>query len=107
MKYPKESLPKKPTSNIADKKYGFFQSDVKFFKDVASELGMISNKTGNDIGFERHPLAYLVEAADDICYTIIDFEDGINLGLIPEEYALEYLIKLVKTGIDTKKYNES
>ena len=52
MKYPKESLPKKPTSDIADKKYGFFQSDVNFFKDVASELGMISNKTGNDIGFE-------------------------------------------------------
>ena len=105
MKYPKESLPKKPTSDIADKKYGFFQSDVKFFKDVASELGMISNKTGNDIGFERHPLAYLVEAADDICYTIIDFEDGMNLGLVSEDYALEYLIKLVKDSIDTKKYN--
>jgi dGTPase len=106
MKYPKESLPKKPTSKICDKKYGFFQSDVEFFEDVAQELGLIANKSGNDIGFERHPLAYLVEAADDICYTIIDFEDGINLGLIPEEYALEYLIKLVKTGIDTKKYNE-
>jgi dGTPase len=106
MKYPKESLPKKPTSKICDKKYGFFQSDVEFFEDVAQELGLIANKSGKDIGFERHPLAYLVEAADDICYTIIDFEDGINLGLIPEEYALEYLIKLVKTGIDTKKYNE-
>jgi dGTPase len=105
MKYPKESLPKKPTSNIADKKYGFFQSDVPFFKEVASELGMISNKTGNDIGFERHPLAYLVEAADDICYTIIDFEDGMNLGLVSEDYALEYLIKLVKDSIDTNKYN--
>ena len=106
MKYPKESLPKKPTSKICDKKYGFFQQDNEFFTEVANELGLISNKTGNDIGFERHPLAYLVEAADDICYTIIDFEDGINLGLIPEEYALEYLIKLVKNGIDTKKYNE-
>ena len=106
MKYPKESLPKKPTSKICDKKYGFFQQDKEFFTEVANELGLISNKSGNDIGFERHPLAYLVEAADDICYTIIDFEDGINLGLIPEEYALEYLIKLVKNGIDTKKYNE-
>jgi dGTPase len=104
MKYPKESLPKKPTKNIADKKYGFFQSDKEFFQDVASELGMISNKTGNDVGFERHPLAYLVEAADDICYTIIDFEDGINLGLVSEDYALEYLIKLVKDTIDTAKY---
>jgi dGTPase len=106
MKYPKESLPKKPTQKICDKKYGFFQSDKAFFVEVANELGLISNKHGNDIGFERHPLAYLVEAADDICYTIIDFEDGINLGLISEEYALEYLIKLVKNGIDTKKYNE-
>lgn len=104
MKYPKESLPKKPTSNIADKKYGFFQQDKPFFKEVAAELGLISNKTGEDIGFERHPLAYLVEAADDICYTIIDFEDGINLGLIQEEFALEYLIKLVKNSIDSSKY---
>ena len=106
MKYPKESLPKKPTQKICDKKYGCFQSDKSFFIEVANELGLISNKSGNDIGFERHPLAYLVEAADDICYTIIDFEDGINLGWISEEYALEYLIKLVKNGIDTKKYNE-
>jgi dGTPase len=105
MKYPKESLPKKPTHNIADKKYGFFQTDKAFFKEVAQELGLISNKTGNDIGYERHPLAYLVEAADDICYTIIDFEDGINLGLVSEDFALEYLIKLVKDAIDTNKYN--
>ena len=105
MKYPKESLPKKPTQNIADKKYGFFQTDKYFFKEVAEELGMIPNKTGSDIGFERHPLAYLVEAADDICYTIIDFEDGINLGLVSEDFALEYLIKLVKDSIDTSKYN--
>ena len=106
MKYPKESLPKKPTTRICDKKYGFFQQDKAFFADVAKELGMIANKSGYDIGFERHPLAYLVEAADDICYTIIDFEDGINLGLIQEEFALEYLIKLVKNGIDANKYNQ-
>lgn len=103
-KYPKESLPKKPTKNISDKKYGFFQSDKDFFKEVAEELGMISNKSGEDIGYERHPLAFLVEAADDICYTIIDFEDGINLGLVSEDFALEYLIKLVKDTIDANKY---
>ena len=105
MKYPKESLPKKPTKNIADKKYGFFQSDKVFFEEVAADMGLIPNKSGKDIGFERHPLAYLVEAADDICYTIIDFEDGINLGLVQEEYALEYLIKLVKDSIDSTKYS--
>ncbi len=106
MKYPKESLPKKPTSHIADKKYGVFQLDKPFFEEIASELGLISSGNNNDISFRRHPLAYLVEAADDICYTIIDFEDGINLGLIEEDFALEYLIKLVKDSIDSKKYHQ-
>ncbi|MTE26915.1 deoxyguanosinetriphosphate triphosphohydrolase [Winogradskyella ouciana] len=104
IKYPKESLPKKPSHHIVDKKYGFFQSDKDMFKDVASELGLIK-RSDNHLNYNRHPLAYLVEAADDICYTIIDFEDGINLGLIEEDYALEYLIKLVKGKIITENYN--
>jgi dGTPase len=106
MKYPKESLPKKPTNHIADKKYGIFQSDVPFFNEVAQELGLIATGENGNVAYKRHPLAYLVEAADDICYTIIDFEDGINLGLIDEEFALEYLIKLVKNNIDSKKYHQ-
>jgi dGTPase len=104
IKYPKESLPKKPTTHVADKKYGIFQSEVPCFEDVANELGLASNSKNSS--YHRHPLAYLVEAADDICYTIIDFEDGINLGLIEEDFALEYLIKLVKNTIDTKKYHQ-
>jgi len=103
MKYPKESLPYKPTSHIADKKYGFFQDDKIAFQDVAEELGLLQTRSGNDVSYARHPLTFLVEAADDICYTIIDFEDGINLGLISEEYALEYLIKLVP-HINRSKY---
>lgn len=102
LKYPKESLPKKPTNHIADKKYGFFQSETTEFLDVVQELGM-QKKSETAISYYRHPLAYLVEAADDICYTIIDFEDGINLGLIEEEYALEYLSKLIH-GINRDKY---
>jgi len=104
MKYPKESLPKKPTHNIIDKKYGFFQSDKDVFIDVAKELGLKKVRDGKDVTFCRHPLAFLVEAADDICYTIIDFEDGINLGLIEEDFALEYLINLVRDTINTEKY---
>ena len=104
LKYPKESLPKKPTNHIADKKYGFFQSEKEEFLDVVQDLGMLQKST-EAISYFRHPLAYLVEAADDICYTIIDFEDGINLGLIDEEFALEYMIKLVKDTIDIKKYH--
>ncbi|SNR39560.1 dGTPase [Dokdonia pacifica] len=105
MKYPKESLPVKPTKHIADKKFGFFQSEKQSFQEVAEELGLLQTRKGNDIGYARHPLTFLVEAADDICYTIIDFEDGINLGLISEEYALEYMVKLVP-NINTKKYYE-
>ena len=104
LKYPKESLPKNPTSHIVDKKYGFFQSEKQEFLEVVEDLGMLQ-KSKDSISFYRHPLAYLVEAADDICYTIIDFEDGINLGLIEEEFALEYMIKLVKDTIDSKKYH--
>ncbi|PZD78519.1 deoxyguanosinetriphosphate triphosphohydrolase [Mesonia sp. K7] len=106
MKYPKESLPHKPTKDINDKKYGFFQSEKNIFKDVAEELGLIKIGDEKDLRYKRHPLSFLVEAADDICYTIIDFEDGINLGLIEEEKALEFLIKLVKEKINTQKYQE-
>ncbi|WP_343911970.1 dGTP triphosphohydrolase [Aquimarina litoralis] len=105
MKYPKASLPKKPTPHIAHKKFGYFQNESAFFKEVAEEVGLIPQQIGDEITYSRHPLTFLVEAADDICYTIIDFEDGINLGLIQEEYALEYLIKLVKDSINTAKYN--
>ncbi|MGB7393605.1 MAG: dNTP triphosphohydrolase [Pricia sp.] len=144
MKYPKESLPKRPTDHIADKKFGFFQSEKEIFREVAESLGLLSrgsNRNGtsasnrpesrapkvsgqtnkdenakdaidirnandleNNSSYSRHPLTFLVEAADDICYTIIDFEDGINLGLISEDYALEYLINLVKDSINTQKY---
>jgi dGTPase len=104
LKYPKESLPKKPTNHIVDKKYGVFQSEKTEFSEVVQELGLLQKSAENN-SFYRHPLAYLVEAADDICYTIIDFEDGINLGLIEEEFALEYMIKLVKDTIDSKKYH--
>lgn len=99
-KYPKASLPHRPTHHVADKKFGFFQAQQEDYLAVATDLGLLQA----DNTIRRHPLAYLVEAADDICYTLIDFEDGINLGWISEDYALEYLINLVKDNINTKKY---
>ncbi len=105
MKYPKESLPKKPTAHIAHKKFGYFQNERTFFSEIAAEMGLLSHSIAGEVTYSRHPLSFLVEAADDICYTIIDFEDGINLGLIQEEYALEYLINLVKDSLQIHKYN--
>lgn len=98
-KYPKASLPHRPTTHVADKKFGFFQAQQTDYNAVAQELGLVQDEK-----ILRHPLAFLVEAADDICYTLIDFEDGINLGWISEDYALEYLINLVKDNINSKKY---
>lgn len=105
-KYPKASLPYKPTKKIAHKKFGYFQSEASFFYEVAENLGLLKEEIGGETCYQRHPLTFLVEAADDICYTIIDFEDGINLGLLDESYALEYLIKLVKDRINSEKYHE-
>ena len=104
MKYPKESLPHRKGGPIATKKFGVFQTEVEAFEEVAADLGLKSMDLHGSMGYCRHPLTYLMEAADDICYTIIDFEDGINLGLVPEDYALEYLIKLVQDRINTEKY---
>ena len=101
IKYPKASLPFQPTSHVAHKKFGYFQAQETFFNELTNKLNLNDKKM-----VYRHPLAYLVEAADDICYTIIDFEDGIHLGWIEEECALEYLIKLVRDGIDTLKYSK-
>lgn len=101
IKYPKASLPHGSTSHVAHKKFGYFQAQEPFFNELTTQLNLNDKKMVN-----RHPLAFLVEAADDICYTIIDFEDGIHLGWIEEEYALEYLINLVKNDIDTLKYSK-
>lgn len=105
MKYPKESLPHRPSSKVWEKKFGVFQNELESFTDLTENLGLLPCANKNNLGFVRHPLAFLVEAADDICYTLVDFEDGINLGLIEEEYALEYLIKLVEDSINTKTYS--
>lgn len=105
-KYPKESLPHKPTKDISDKKFGFFQTEKELFEQVAETLGLVKKSTTKHLSYQRHPLAFLVEAADDICYTVIDFEDGINLGLIEEDKALEYLSKIIATRIDTDKYTQ-
>ncbi len=103
MKYPKTSVPTKKSNHIAEKKFGVFQNDTQFFKELTQELGFKKIRE-EDEAYYRHPLAYLVEAADDICYSIIDFEDGINLGLIPEDKALEYLLSLVRNNMITEKY---
>ncbi|MBA4058245.1 MAG: dGTPase, partial [Marivirga sp.] len=68
----------------SQKKFGFFQTEKDIFKEVAGYLELIQVSEFVSV---RHPLAFLVEAADDICYSIIDLEDGCNLGLVSYEDA--------------------
>ncbi len=83
-KYPKESFTIDNTNADGKsklyKKFGFFQPEKELFSEVAGEVGL--NKKLNKqkyLWWERHPLAFLVEAADDICYRIMDLEDGYHL----------------------------
>lgn len=61
------------------KKCGFFRQDLSFFKEVADHCGLVSK---GDNAWCRHPLSFLLEAADDIAYLTVDFEDGQRLGMI-------------------------
>lgn len=61
------------------KKYGFFQSEKEMYFNIAKEMGIEEVSQGV---FARHPLVYLVEAADDICYQIMDIEDAHKLGIL-------------------------
>ncbi len=105
IKYPRESIPGLEKEHITDKKYGIFQHNLPFFTELAGNLGLLSR--GLDIGtaFHRHPLTYLVEAADDICYTVIDAEDGVAMSLLPAAEMEELFAELLGDGLNRKKLN--
>lgn len=97
-KYPRESLISKEIKSLQNKayrKYGFFQAEKDIFKEVARETSLDYNKYEKDYWWCRHPLAFLVEAADDICYRVMDLEDGFRLGLISFKESEELLRPLV------------
>ena len=73
-------------STAQGKKFGYFKSEAEAFKNIASETQMHTNGDGC---YSRHPLAYLVEAADDICYQIMDIEDAHRLGILSTTQTLE------------------
>jgi dGTPase len=102
-KYPKESLPIiLNTKSTSEKKYGFFQTEKEWFQNIAQELGLLKKGLAGEVFYNRHPLAFLVEAADDICYRIIDFEDGLKLGLVPQEEGLQLLRQILNDSPDRK-----
>lgn len=105
LKYPCESVAMNKGYKHR-KKYGFFQSEKDIVSQIATELGMI-NESSEPLMFKRHPFVYLVEAADDICYSIVDMEDAHRLGILSKEVVVdaffEVMQKINRAGEDIEK----
>ena len=84
VKYPCSSAYGFDRDHLFTKKSGFFESELNTWKDVAHTLGIPKLDEEREV-YARHPFVYLVEAADDICYRVIDFEDAHRLGIITYE----------------------
>ena len=104
IKYPSNSVDgnKKPTTEIAKKKFGYFVTETETYKKINDYL-----KLGN----RRHPVVYLLEAADDIAYSAADIEDGVKLGIIGikdiEEIFAKNLDKNKKAVLEKLEYLKS
>ncbi|MEE0978150.1 MAG: dNTP triphosphohydrolase [Muribaculaceae bacterium] len=87
VKYPFEST-------VATKnKFGFFTTETEAYGRIASELGIIRHSApGEPVSYARHPLVYIVEAADDICYEIMDIEDAHKLKILSTETVKSLLL---------------
>ena len=72
-------------------KFGFFTSEFENYIKIAKELGIISLSEDKSI-FYRHPLVYVVEAADDICYQIMDIEDAHKLKILSTHEVIELFV---------------
>ena len=94
-KYPCESVAKKK-GIIHRKKFGFFQNEKQSFLNVAKETGMLEENS-EPIIYKRHPFVWLVEAADDICYNIIDMEDAHRLGIVSTKDCEDLFIELIES----------
>ena len=82
-----------PSSESGKKqKFGFFQSEQATFHKIADELGILQT---DEKRWCRHPLVYLVEASDDICYEIMDIEDAHKLGILSTDETKSLLLGFV------------
>ena len=98
MKYPLSAATK---TNLADagyredgyfgaKKFGVFNSELPLFEEVAETLNLTKVEVGQNHWWRRHPLVFVVEAADDICYNILDLEDAFTTGELQFNVCLLY-----------------
>lgn len=87
------------SSSLAGKKskFGFFTTEEESFSRIAEELGM-RKLNGSPLKYARHPLVYLVEAADDICYQMMDIEDAHKLKILTTQETQELLLSYFPDG---------
>jgi len=87
---------------LTQKKFGYFTDDKTLIVDAMMSMGLIEQGDG---AFCRHPLTFLVEAADDICYAIIDLEDSVDMDLIDCNTAVELLVAIA--GRDSRQVGKA
>jgi dGTPase len=105
-KYPCSSLAAAGKKGAAsNRKFNFFSSEKETFRSIAEAVGLIPDKNRPD-KWCRHPLAFLVEAADDITYRLVDLEDGYRLGLITLVRAEELLNGIAGGNVNWTKARE-
>lgn len=91
------SIVKYPFSSEASSgKFGFFKSEEADFRTIADDMGMICLQESPCM-YVRHPLVYLVEAADDICYEIMDIEDAHKLGILSSQETIELFLNFFES----------
>ncbi|WP_254868712.1 hypothetical protein [Phaeobacter sp. HF9A] len=99
-KYPctKAAAEDAQTAYVGLKKFGSFAGEEALFAEVASALGLPEERTPKGLRWwRRHPLAFLVEAADDICYRILDLEDAATVGDLDSAVVSEILEEITGT----------
>jgi dGTPase len=104
-KYPTNSFVSntvKSKKSVSLKKHGFVKEDENTFREVAEELGLI--KREHNFTWARHPLSFLVEAADDICFRIVDFEDAFHLNNISFDDIEKLFYSIAEKEIEVSEY---
>lgn len=90
---------------VSWKKHGFFDADKKCFSDIAEAVDLKRRLDAEDV-WVRHPLAYLVEAADDICYRVNDLEDGFRLKHVSLDEAKGLLLSIFEPSAAPTKWKD-
>lgn len=98
LKYPWHSGYQDP---LKGEKFGVYQSELGFLNEIAQEVGLIKLDENR---YCRHPLVYLMEAADDICYAIIDLEDGVEMNLLQYSEVESLLLDLIGDDVPNSYY---